>query len=217
MSVRIVPDDAIGRAEAIDALRHGALIGLPTDTVYGIAVALDVPDAIDRLFAAKSRPPDRAIMVLVDSLDQVAGLVEVTESARVLAEAFWPGGLTLVLPVRAGAGIPAGLTAGGGSLGVRVPDHPTPRALARAIGPLPTTSANRSGEPAANVAGDVLAALGDALDVVIDGGPSPGGIASTVIDCAAVRPRLIRSGAIIPRRLAAALEARGLPHELPDV
>jgi L-threonylcarbamoyladenylate synthase len=214
MSARLVGDGALGRAAAIDALRAGGLIGLPTDTVYGIAVALDARGGIERLFAAKRRPPDRAIMVLVDALDQVAQIVDIPPEARVLAAACWPGGLTLVLPVRAGVRLPAALSAGTPTLGVRVPDHPAPRALARAVGPLPTTSANLHGEPAALDGRTVLGALGDALDLVLDGGPARGGVASTVVDCSAGPPRLIRAGAIPAESLALVLEDADFAHLL---
>lgn len=214
MSARIVADDAAGLATAIEVLRTGGLVGLPTDTVYGIAVALDAPGGIERLFAAKGRPPERAIMVLADSLDQVGDIVTLPPEARVLAAACWPGGLTLVLPVRPGITLPAALSAGTPTLGVRVPDHRTPRAITRAIGPIPTTSANRHGEPPALDGAAVLAALGGALDLVLDGGPVRGGTSSTVIDCSSGPPRLLRAGAIPADALAAVLEEAELPHEL---
>ena len=112
-------------------LRNAAI---PTDTVYGISVALETPGGIERLYAAKERPPDKAIMVLVDSLEQAGGLVVVSDLAAALAGRFWPGGLTLVLPVRAGSRLPAALIAGTATLGVRMPNHATPRALAGALG-----------------------------------------------------------------------------------
>ena len=214
MTARRVVDDDAGRVAAIDVLRAGGIIGLPTDTVYGVAVALDAPGGIERLFAAKGRPPERAIMVLADSLDQIADLVEVPAEARVLAAACWPGGLTLVLPLRPGVTLPAALSAGTATLGVRVPDHPTPRAIARAVGPIPTTSANRHGDPPALDGIGVLAALGQTLDLVLDGGPARGGRSSSVVDCSAGPPRLLRPGAISVDALAAVLEDADLPHRL---
>src|SRR4051812_2402696 len=210
---RVVPDDAAGRDAAIEALRAGQVVGLPTDTVYGIAVALDTPGGIERLFRAKDRPPDKAIMVLADGPDQVAALVEWPPAARVLG-GLWPGGLTLVLPLRVGAAVPRALTAGTDTLGVRVPDHPTPRALARALGPLPTTSANLSGRPAALSAADVTGQLGSRLALVIDGGPSAGGTASTVVDCSVDRPVIARPGAIPDGVIAAALDGAGIEHAI---
>jgi L-threonylcarbamoyladenylate synthase len=212
-STPIVPDDERGVAAAVSVLDAAGIVAIPTDTVYGIACRIDAPGGIERLFAAKDRPPDRAIMVLVDELDQVAPLVEVTAAAEAL-RGLWPGGLTLVLPLRPGAAPPAALTAGTRTLGVRVPDHATPRALARAVGPLPTTSANPSGEPEARSAADVAARLAGRLDLILDGGESRGGVPSTVVDCGADRPRVLRAGAIAVERIAAALEAAGIDHEV---
>jgi L-threonylcarbamoyladenylate synthase len=209
-----LPDDEIGRLLALEALRAGGLVAFPTDTVYGIAVALDTPGGIERLYAAKRRPPDKAIIVLVDGLDQLAGLVAMPPVAQVLGGIGWPGGLTLVLPLRPTARLPAALTAGTATLGVRVPDHPTPRALARVLGPLPTTSANLSGAADPLDAEGVERTLGDACDVILDGGPTRGGRPSTVIDCAAGPPIVIRAGAIPVATLIAALDEAGIPHAL---
>ena len=215
MTARLVADEAAGLEAAIAALRAGGVVAFPTDTVFGIAVALGVPGGIERLFAAKERPPDRAIVVLVDSLEQVDAIVEIPAEARVLAAACWPGGLTLVLPVRAGVRLPAALTAGTATLGVRVPDHDTPRTLARAVGPLPTTSANRHGEPPALDGAAVVAALGERLEIVVDGGSGrPGGTSSTVVDCSSGPPRILRAGAVPAEVLAAVLDDADLPHRL---
>ncbi len=211
---QVVPDDEAGRRAAVDVLDAGGIVALPTDTVYGIACRLDTDGGVERLFAAKDRPPDKAIIVLVDDLEQVADVVELTPAARALS-GLWPGGLTLVLPLRNGSALPPALTAGTETLGVRVPDHPAPRFLARSVGPLPTTSANMSGSPDTRVARDVVAALGDRIDLVLDGGPSPGGVPSTVVDCQVGRPRILRAGAISPARIAAALDAAGIAHDVP--
>jgi L-threonylcarbamoyladenylate synthase len=207
----VVADDDAGRRVAIEALRAGSIVALPTDTVYGIAVALDTPGGIEALFAAKSRPADKAIMVLADGPDQVADIVSWPPAARALAE-LWPGGLTLVLPLRDAGAVPPALTAGTATLGVRVPDHPTPRALARAVGPLPTTSANPSGAPPALTAADVATTLGRRVALVIDGGPSAGGIPSTVVDCSSGRPTILRPGAVPPEQIAAVLDGARIEH-----
>jgi L-threonylcarbamoyladenylate synthase len=210
----ILRDDARGRAAAIDVLRAGGIVALPTDTVYGIACDLAAPGGVERLFSAKSRPADRAIMLLLADPGQASRIGQVGEAARVLAETFWPGGLTLVVPRRPDVRLPAALTAGVPTIGLRAPDHPSPRALASALGPLPTTSANISGQAQAPDAETIVEQLGDSIDLVLDGGPAAGGPASTVIDCTLERPRVIRAGAIDPARLADALDAVGLPHDL---
>ncbi|MDQ6796089.1 MAG: L-threonylcarbamoyladenylate synthase [Chloroflexota bacterium] len=213
MVARVVPDGAAGRKAAAATLREGGVVAIPTDTVYGIAVALGAAAGVERLFEIKARPPDKAVMVLVDALDQLADWVELSAAANALA-ALWPGGLTLVLPLRAGAPLPAALTAGTQALGVRIPNHDVPRSLARAVGPIPTTSANLSGASEARSAQEVLATLGGRIDLIVDGGPSEGGVPSTVVDCSAGRPRILRLGAIGADRLAAVLDAAGLEHDL---
>ena len=178
------------------------MVALPTDTVYGIAVALETPGGIERLFAAKARPPDKAIALLLADAEQAAEIGELTVAARTLAEAFWPGGLTLVVPRREDRPLPAALLGGAlapgavPTVGLRVPDHDAPRTLARALGPLPTTSANRSGEPEARDADEIERLLGGALELILDGGEATGGPASTVVDATGNAPRILRSGAI---------------------
>jgi L-threonylcarbamoyladenylate synthase len=202
---RLLPDDASGRAEAVAALRAGGIVAMPTDTVYGVAVALDAPDGLQRLFAAKDRPLDRAIVLLVADLEQAASVGVFSSAARALAERFWPGGLTLVLAQAPAAGLPAELTGGAATIGVRVPDHDCPRELARALGPLPVTSANLSGRPAAADASGVLAQLGPRIDLVLDGGTARGGVASTVVDCSGEAPKVLRQGAIPTTEIAEVL------------
>jgi L-threonylcarbamoyladenylate synthase len=211
---RILPDGDVARAEAVDLLRAGLIVALPTDTVYGIAADLALPDAIERLFAAKRRPPEKAVAVLLADTDQAETLGILGPAARALGERFWPGGLTLVLPVRPGAVLPRVLAAGSPTIGVRVPDHDAPRAIARALGPLPTTSANVSGEPDARDAQEIATRLGDAVALVIDGGPIHGGPASTVVDCTWDLPVIRREGAIPAEMIVATLEAAGLLHAI---
>jgi tRNA threonylcarbamoyl adenosine modification protein (Sua5/YciO/YrdC/YwlC family) len=122
--------------------------------------------------------------------------------------------LTLVVPRRPDVSLPPALSGGGATIGVRVPDHPAPRALARAVGPLPTTSANVSGRPEAGDVTDIVRQLGDAIDLILDGGPAHGGPASTVVDCTADVPRVLRIGAIPLASVDHALDAAGLPHGL---
>jgi L-threonylcarbamoyladenylate synthase len=206
-------DGPEARREAVQVLNAGGLVAVPTDTVYGIAVALETPGGIERLFAAKSRPPDKAIALLLADPAQAAEIGELSPAAAALATALWPGGLTLVLRRRVDKPLPAALTGGElapgaiPTVGLRVPAHDAPRALARESGPMPTTSANVSGEPELQTAAEIEAKLGAALDLILDGGPASGGPASTVVDCTGVRPVVVRAGAIPVERIEAILRA----------
>jgi L-threonylcarbamoyladenylate synthase len=214
MTARVVADDAAGRAVAVEVLREGGVVALPTDTVYGIAVSLTTPGGIERLFHVKRRPPDKGIMLLLDDAAQAAEAGILTPGAAALATACWPGGLTVVVPQRPDVPWPAVLTGGTPTIGLRVPAHDSPRTLARGVGPLPTTSANVSGLAEATDAQGILGQLGDAIDLVLDGGPAHGGPASTVVDCTADRPVILRVGAVPPGEVAAILDAAGVAHDL---
>jgi len=216
MTPRVLPDDPAGRAEAIDALRRGLLVAMPTDTVYGLGVALGAPGGLERLFAAKRRPLDKGIVLLLADHRQADEVGELDAPAHVLSAAFWPGGLTIVVPQRSDAVLPPELTGGAETIAVRLPAHDAPRALAAALGALPVSSANRSGrEPAIDARG-VVAQLGGVEDlaIVLDGGPAPGGVVSTVVECTGGLPRILRQGAIAPAALAAVLDEAGLAHGL---
>jgi tRNA threonylcarbamoyl adenosine modification protein (Sua5/YciO/YrdC/YwlC family) len=214
VTARVVRDDVAGREVALDVLREGGIVGLPTDTVYGIAVALTTPGGIERLFAAKRRPPDKGIMLLLDDAMQASQAGVMTPAAAALAAAGWPGGLTVVVPQRHDVPWPAVLTGGASTIGLRVPDHDAPRTLARGVGPLPTTSANVSGLPEAAAAADILDQLGESVDLVLDGGPAHGGPASTVVDCTGPRPTLLRVGAMSVGQIVEILDGAGVPHDL---
>jgi L-threonylcarbamoyladenylate synthase len=209
MSAVVVADDPEGYAEAARILRSGGVVALPTDTVYGIGVALDAERGIERLFEAKRRPPDRAIMLLLDSTAQAQSIGAWPPAAAALAEAFWPGGLTIVVDQLPGVGLPPELTAGAPTIGLRMPDHACPRALAAAVGPLPVTSANLSGLPPARDAAELEDQLGDAVDCIIDGGPAHGGPASTVVDCTVDPVRILRVGAVAEEAVVASLAVVG--------
>lgn len=197
MSTSIVPADhpeAIDRA--VSVLRQGGLVAFPTDTVYGVGAHAFDPQAVAQLYEVKKRSRSKAIPLL---LADVAGLVLVAEPipplAERLAERFWPGPLTLVLPRR--TVVPDVVTAGGHSVAVRVPDHSVARALIAALGaPLATTSANRSGEPSPVTAEEVMAQLGGRIDLILDGGACPGGVSSTVLDMTASPPVVLRLGPV---------------------
>jgi L-threonylcarbamoyladenylate synthase len=200
-------DDPEALTEAALAMRASGIVGLPTETVYGIGV---VPRAepLAALLAAKQRPDDKGIALLIDGLDQVEGLVDVVEPARSLAEQFWPGALTLVLPLLRPELVPDAVTGGRPTLGLRIPDHRVPRTLARQLGPIAVTSANRSGQPAARTPEELIASVGQSLALVLDDSPVRGGVASTVV---AVEPdgswRILREGALAPAAVEAAVEA----------
>ncbi len=179
---------------ALDVLRHGGLVAFPTDTVYGVAALITDPAAIDRLYQAKERSTNKAIAVLIGDLaqiDQVAG--QFPARARRLAERFWPGALTLVVP-RSPA-LPANLSPTP-TIGVRMPDHAFARELLRRAGPLATTSANLSGGPNPRDAQEVLEQLAGRIELVLDGGAAPGGVPSTVVDCTGAELVILREGAI---------------------
>ncbi|HLZ69305.1 MAG TPA: L-threonylcarbamoyladenylate synthase [Dehalococcoidia bacterium] len=179
-------------AEAADLLLRGAVVALPTDTVYGVAADAASPEAIARLFEAKRRPLDKAIPLLVaeaQDLDLVAAFVP--EPARRLAERFWPGALTIVVPRRAlrSDDLP--------TVAVRMPDHPLARALIRlAGGTLAVTSANISGQPPATTVAEVMRQLDGRIAAVVEGGACPGGVASTIVDTTAGPPRVLRVGGV---------------------
>jgi L-threonylcarbamoyladenylate synthase len=214
MTARIVLDDDDGRAAAIEVLRSGGVVALPTDTVYGIGVALETPGGVERLFEVKRRPPDKGIMLLLASADQAPRIGVMTPAALALAEACWPGGLSIVIPQRSDIDLPAALTARTRTIGLRVPAHATPRTLAAGVGPFPVTSANVSGLPEARDATEIQAQLGESIDLILDAGPAHGGPASTVVDCTADRPQVLRIGAVPLERVVAILDRAGVPHQL---
>jgi L-threonylcarbamoyladenylate synthase len=210
MTARIVADDAAGRAAAVAILEGGGVVAIPTDTVYGICVSLATVGGIERLFAIKRRPLDKGIALLLVDAGQASSIAVLSGAATALAEACWPGGLTVVAAQRPDVPFPAELTGGAATIGLRVPDHPAPRALAAAVGPLPTTSANVSGQPEARDATGIQAMLGDAIDLILDGGPAHGGPASTVVDCSGPAPRILRVGAVSQERVARILASVGV-------
>lgn len=197
MTETLAPDEA-GLAAATEILRAGGIVAFPTDTVYGVGVAATHPDRVEALFALKHRPADRRIPLLVADLDQaIAAGWGADDRARALVDRFWPGGLTLVLPGPQD------------SQAFRAPDHRVALELIRAAGPLFTTSANLSDEPDTLGADEVLIAFAtqqDALDAVVDGGPVPGGVPSTVVDLTTTPARLLREGAIGRAEIEAVVE-----------
>ena len=192
-------------AVALDELRRGAAVGVPTDTVYGLAADAADAAAVQRLFELKERPDDRSIAVLVADLAAAETLVEFTPAARRLAERFWPGPLTIVAARRPKAPPHLGT---GATIGVRLPDDDIMRAIA-APGPVAVTSANLHGDPTPTTAQGV-AELFPTLSLVVDAGPRPGA-SSTVVDMSAAAPVVLRQGPIsLDEILAAASSAEAL-------
>ncbi|MDA1257223.1 MAG: L-threonylcarbamoyladenylate synthase [Chloroflexi bacterium] len=181
---------------AAAVIRAGGVVAFPTDTFYGLGVDPFNERAVASLFAAKGRAPDSPVPVLIaDSSDLKKIASSVPAGAEALAETFWPGALTLVL--KAVDGLPGLVSAGTGTVGVRVPDHDTPRAIAGVLnGPITGTSANRSGDPPMKSAGDVKAAMGDAVELVLDGVCGAHVTPSTVVDFTTEPPRVVRQGAV---------------------
>ncbi|MHB1988599.1 MAG: L-threonylcarbamoyladenylate synthase [Acidimicrobiales bacterium] len=190
---------SLGRGEeeqlvaAVSAVRAGVVIGLPTETVYGIGVDPGREDATRRIFAVKQRPETLALPLLVSQPDDAGAFAELDQRALFLIEAYWPGPLTLVLRRRRG---PA-LHLGGDSLtvGIRCPDQPVARELLARSGALAVTSANRHGEAPAHTAAELRASLGDAVGVIVDGGRCDGAV-STVVSLLGRDAVVLREGAI---------------------
>lgn len=183
-------------AEAVRLLREGKLVAFPTDTVYGVGAVVWNTAAVARLYTAKLRSLEKAIPVLLaDPGDLSLVARDLPATALHIAERFWPGPLTLVVPKA--ARIPDEVTAGGPTVAVRVPDHPVARALIRAAGaPLATTSANLSGQASAVTAQEVADQLGERIAMILDGGPCPGGVSSTVVDVTGSQPVILRPGPV---------------------
>ena len=181
---------------AAEVIQAGGIIVYPTDTIYGIGASAWNPDAVARVQEIKKRTEAKPILVLVESIDAAYGVAEeVNGTARQLMERFWPGPLTLVL--KSSVHLPAALTLGKGTIGVRVPASAAClRLLALCGGPLTSTSANLSGEGTPGTAAAIERALGPGIDLFLEGGVLPPSPPSTVLDVTGPRPHLIREGAI---------------------
>jgi len=200
------PDPAVLR-RAAEVLRAGGLVAFPTETVYGLgAHALD-PEAVARIYAVKGRPAYNPLIAHVADVEGARELVaDWPLAAELLARAFWPGPLTMVLPKR--PRVPDAITAGLPNVAVRVPGHPVALALLRAARiPVAAPSANRFTELSPTTAAHVVASLGDAVDVVLDGGPTTVGIESTVVDLTGAVPRVLRPGMIGAAQIGAVVGA----------
>jgi L-threonylcarbamoyladenylate synthase len=186
---------AIAAAAAV--IEAGGLVAFPTESFYGLgADALDT-EAIARVFEVKGRPEQKALLVLVDSIDMAAGLAaRISDGARALMARHWPGPLTLVL--EAAARVPAGLTGGTGTIGVRMPGHAVARALVRSAGrPITAPSANPSEAAPPRTAAAVRGYFEGLVELILDGGTTAGGPGSTVADCTVWPPRILRQGPVV--------------------
>ena len=197
--------DVVGRDEAISRLRHGAVVAVPTDTVYGLAASLEHPEAVAALFRVKRRPSSVALPVLVHGPREIESLgVEWPERARLLSEAWWPGALTIVVPV---ARELASKVGGVATAGFRVPDDPMLLSVLEECGPLAVSSANEHGEPPCRNAAEILASLGTnvLLDAVLDDGERAGDV-SSVVEISGDSWRLLRAGQVSVEEIARLLD-----------
>jgi L-threonylcarbamoyladenylate synthase len=193
--------NAIPRAAAV--LESGGLVAFPTDTVYGLAGATFSAASIEKIFSAKERDAAKAIAVLVGNTTDLPRITAgLTEAANRLANRFWPGALTLIVPKH--PNLPAVISPYP-SVGVRMPNHAFALSLLRRTGPLATTSANRSGGANASTPAEVLEQLEGRVDLLINGGACPGGVPSSVVDCTVDPPGILRAGAISAAAIQAAL------------
>lgn len=210
----LYPDDA-GIARAADLLRAGELVAFPTETVYGLGADATNGEAVARVFEAKGRPRFNPLIVHVPDADAAKAIAAFDDGADRLASAFWPGPLTLVLPVRGATGISELVTAGLETVAVRVPEHPVAQALLRAAGrPLAAPSANPSGKVSPTTAAHVLEGLGGRIAAVVDGGPCAVGLESTIV-APGVAPVLLRPGGLPAEAVEACLgRSLALPGDL---
>lgn len=188
--------------EAVNAVGRGELVVLPTDTVYGLGADAFEPRAVQALLDAKGRGRQMPPPVLIPDVRTLDGLAtDVPGTVRALAEAFWPGGLTVILRAQPSLAWDLGETHG--TVALRMPDHPVALALLRRTGPLAVSSANLTGRPAATTAAEAYRQLGAKVPVFLDGGTAPGGVASTIVDATGDVLRVVRLGAIDLAALAA--------------
>jgi L-threonylcarbamoyladenylate synthase len=188
--------DAAGIDHAVRLLRAGSVVALPTETVYGLAAVAADGAAVARIFAAKARPQFNPLIVHVADAEQAATLVEVSPQARALMQHYWPGPLTLVLPLRAEAPVAALVSAGLPTLAVRCPAHTVMQAIIDQTGPLAAPSANASGRISATTARHVLASLRGRIPLILDGGPCAAGLESTIVAVDGDLVRVLRPGAV---------------------
>ncbi|MDD4080729.1 MAG: L-threonylcarbamoyladenylate synthase [Eubacteriales bacterium] len=202
METMHIPADQAGILKAAEALKTGLLVGVPTETVYGLAADALNPQAVRAIFQAKGRPADNPLIVHVLNKAQAEGLAVITPLAEMLMDAFWPGPLTLVVPRQ--KIVPDVVTAGLDTVALRAPSHPAMRKLLLESGlAIAAPSANRSGAPSPTTAEHVMNDLNGLIPLVLDGGPCEVGLESTVADAAGSIPVVLRPGAVTPEMIAA--------------
>jgi L-threonylcarbamoyladenylate synthase len=188
---------------ALDILNAGGLVAFPTDTVYGVGALAFDGKAVESIYIAKDRPIEKAIPILIgDAADMDKVAMDIPDHARRLATRFWPGPLTVLVPKR--PTLPEAVSATA-TVGVRVPDHEAARALLRRAGPMAVTSANISGEASPTTAEEVFTQLNGRIELIIDGGKTPGGVPSTLVDCTGDEIKILRQGPIGLDQLLSAL------------
>lgn len=203
METRIIPADEAGIAAAAEAIQRTRPVAVPTETVYGLAGDATNGDAVAAIYAAKGRPSFNPLIVHVDGMDMAETVATFSPLAHRLAETFWPGPLTLVLPLAEGAPVARLTTAGLSTVAVRMPAHPVMRALITRCGhPLAAPSANASGSISATRAEHVAQSLAGRIELVLDGGPTEVGIESTIVAVEEDRLRLLRPGSVTPEMLS---------------
>jgi len=207
MQTRVLTPDAGGYAAAAAIWRAGGLVAFPTETVYGLGADARDDRAVARIFEAKARPRFNPLIVHVANIDAARDYVVWSDAAEIVASAFWPGPLTLVLPLREGSALSALVTADLPTLAVRVPGHRVARGLLAAHGgPIAAPSANPSGRISPTEAGHVIAGLDGRIEAVVDGGVCPVGVESTILGLAGPEPMLLRPGGVPVEALEAALD-----------
>ena len=205
LATRVLTVDRDAVAAAARALAEGGLVAFPTETVYGLGADATSGEAVARLYAAKGRPAFNPLISHVADVAASRRLARLDATAERLAAAFWPGALTLVLPKAPGCPVSDLATAGLDTIAVRVPDHPVARDILAAFGkPIVAPSANRSGHVSPTTAPHVLADLGGRIDLIVDGGPTPVGVESTIVACLG-EPVLLRPGGVARADIEAAL------------
>lgn len=194
MQTEILPSSDTTLLRALAVLGEGGLVAFPTDTVYGVGALAFDGKAIESIYVAKDRPVEKAIPILISDMDELEKVgIDIPVTALRLASRFWPGPITILVPKR--ADLPESVS-GTSTVGVRVPDHEVARALLRAAGPMAVTSANISGGQSPVSAEEVFQQLGGRIPMIIDGGRTPGGIPSTLVDCTTPELTILREGPI---------------------